>query len=105
VRTGADANERRLPDGGFVNSVQAFWQDEFTGTGETYTPAEMVIFSDAVGTACGSATSDVGPFYCPADRRVYLDLGFFEALESRRAQVVRWPRVSVATSMAITSRT
>jgi predicted metalloprotease len=83
-QTGADANERadcRMV--GFVNSVQAFWQQEFTAVGETYQPAEMVIFEQAVGTACGSATSAVGPFYCPADRRVYLDLGFFEALESR----------------------
>jgi len=83
-RTGADANERadcRIV--GFVNSVQAFWEDEFGRDGDTYQRAEMVIFSDAVGTACGSATSAVGPFYCPADQRVYLDLGFFEALESR----------------------
>jgi predicted metalloprotease len=83
-RTGADANERadcRMV--GFVNSVQAFWEEEFGRVGDTYRKAPMVIFSDAVGTACGSATSAVGPFYCPADQTVYLDLGFFEELQSR----------------------
>ena len=46
-------------------------------------PAELVLFEDAVNSGCGSATSAVGPFYCPADERVYLDLGFFRDLRER----------------------
>ncbi len=82
--TGADANARadcRIV--GFVNSIQAFWDDEFTSVGERYVPARTVLFSDAVNTACGQATSQVGPFYCPADQRIYIDLGFFETLQAR----------------------
>jgi len=83
-RTGADANERQdCRIVGFVNSVQAFWADEFSSVGESYQQAETVLFDDAVSTACGNATSAVGPFYCPADQRIYIDLGFFAALESR----------------------
>jgi predicted metalloprotease len=79
-RTGADAN--RYDDCrvvGVANSVQAWWASAVRG----YTPAETVLFTDATGTGCGSATSDVGPFYCPADDTVYLDLGFWQDLRSR----------------------
>ena len=83
-RTGADANERadcRIV--GYVNSVQEYWTAAFADTGSQYRPAQTVIFSDAVQTACGDATSQVGPFYCPTDGNVYLDLGFFEQLQER----------------------
>ncbi len=82
--TGADANARadcRIV--GFVNSVQAFWSDEFASVGERYRPATTVLFEEAVDTACGYATAQVGPFYCPADERIYIDLGFFGELERR----------------------
>ncbi|MET8051808.1 neutral zinc metallopeptidase [Streptosporangium sp. NPDC005286] len=69
---------------GVVNSVQRYWQDAFTERGkEPYRTARTILFSGAVTTGCGRAGSAVGPFYCPADRRIYIDLGFFEELQSR----------------------
>ncbi|MCS7002403.1 MAG: neutral zinc metallopeptidase [Dehalococcoidia bacterium] len=83
-RTGADANRRddcRIV--GYVNSVQAYWQDVFRRQGQRYPVAPTVFFSGAIQTGCGPATSDTGPFYCPADRTVYLDLEFFQDLQRR----------------------
>lgn len=68
---------------GYVNSVQAYWESEFKAANATYQPAETVLFSDAVDTGCGTATTEVGPFYCPSDATVYLDLGFFDELRTR----------------------
>jgi uncharacterized protein len=79
-RTGADANRRQdcriVAD---INSIQRFWQRRLTG----YESAQTVFYTGSVDTGCGAADSDVGPFYCSRDRRVYIDLGFFEELESR----------------------
>ncbi|MEU8843304.1 neutral zinc metallopeptidase [Streptomyces roseus] len=83
-RTGRDANARedcRLV--AVVNSTQDYWKNEFTRRGGRYGPASTVFFQDRVNTACGAATKAVGPFYCPADRQVYLDLGFFEDLRTK----------------------
>ena len=78
-RTGADADaipECRIVAA--VNSVQKYWASSV----DNYRQADTVFFTDAVSTGCGRATSDVGPFYCPADETVYLDLGFFDQLRS-----------------------
>jgi predicted metalloprotease len=83
-QTGAQANERddcRIV--GYVNSVQAYWADAFAGVGQRYEAADTVFFSGAVQTACGGASSAAGPFYCPADRLVYIDLGFFDQLRTQ----------------------
>ena len=65
----------------FVDA-QKTWKGTFREDGDRYGDAELVLFSDAVQTdGCGSATSAVGPFYCPADGRVYLDLSFYEDME------------------------
>jgi uncharacterized protein len=60
--------------------VQAMWRREFEAAGSGYPPATLTIFRDEVGTACGTESARVGPFYCPADHGVYLDTRFFEAL-------------------------
>jgi len=59
------------------------WDREFKKMGRTYEPPKMVIFSDAVSSACGNATSASGPFYCSGDNTVYLDLEFFKSMKSQ----------------------
>jgi predicted metalloprotease len=83
-RTGADANERQdCRIVGVVNSVQAFWNGVFQRSNRQYPYADTVFFTDEVQTGCGLASSQVGPFYCPSDQHVYIDLGFFDELQSR----------------------
>ena len=59
------------------------WDGAFRKMGRTYQPPTLVLFSGAVESACGMAGSAVGPFYCPPDHKVYLDLSFFEDLQTR----------------------
>jgi uncharacterized protein len=64
--------------------AQQTWSKTFARDGEPYDGAELVLYSGAVQTGgCGGATSAVGPFYCPADGRVYLDLSFYEDMQSQ----------------------
>jgi predicted metalloprotease len=79
-RSGEDANEQReCRIVGTVNSIQAYWESVF----DRYRPANTVFFSGSTNTGCGLASADVGPFYCPADEKVYVDLGFFQELQAR----------------------
>jgi predicted metalloprotease len=83
-QTGADANERddcRIL--GYVNSIQSYWTDAFAASGETYQPADTVLFSGATSSGCGTASSATGPFYCPPDALIYIDLDFFGELRTR----------------------
>jgi predicted metalloprotease len=71
----------------FINAVtvdiQGFWEDRFAAAGKTYPVTVTVLFSDQTQSGCGVASSATGPFYCPSDQKVYLDLGFFEELRDR----------------------
>jgi predicted metalloprotease len=73
--------------GQFVSVVLAdteeTWHGLFGAMGRSYEEPKLVLFTDAVRSACGFAQSAVGPFYCPSDRQVYLDLGFFRELHAR----------------------
>jgi predicted metalloprotease len=71
----------------FVSVVLAetedVWGNIFSQSGRTYEEPILVLFSDAVQSGCGSARSTMGPFYCPADRKLYIDLSFYRDLRSR----------------------
>ncbi len=78
----ASAEEEQLVD--FVNAVlkdaQSFWRGKL---GEKYQTAVVVLFTNATRSGCGYAESAMGPFYCPADDKVYIDLGFYRELRTR----------------------
>jgi predicted metalloprotease len=79
-RTGADANQRedcRIV--AVINSVQRYWSQRL----DPYREATTVFFTDFTTTACGSASAAVGPFYCPRDTTVYIDLSFYDELLQR----------------------
>ncbi|HEU4796256.1 MAG TPA: neutral zinc metallopeptidase [Pyrinomonadaceae bacterium] len=71
----------------FVSVVLAksedVWNDVFRQNGRQYREPTLVLFTDQVRSACGMAGAAVGPFYCPADEKMYIDLGFYEALRQR----------------------
>jgi len=88
---GAGSNEPQVdpedPMGAFVDAVtddvQVTWIDLFERAGKTYEPTSVVLFTGSTPSECGVASQATGPFYCPADRLVYLDTSFFKELEKR----------------------
>jgi uncharacterized protein len=64
-------------------TTEETWAEVFRRNGRAYEPPRMVLFGEAVESACGIAGSAVGPFYCPLDRKVYIDLTFFEQLDQK----------------------
>lgn len=81
---GSGANDRMVD---FVSVVLAdtedTWQTLFRQRGSTYVEPKLVLFSGSVNSACGYARSAVGPFYCPADQKLYIDLSFYQDLKTR----------------------
>ncbi|MDT4920487.1 MAG: uncharacterized protein QOI15_1389, partial [Pseudonocardiales bacterium] len=83
-KTGADANTKLecavVAD---IDSIQAFWGTELSDVyGKSYAPVQTVWFAGQVSTGCGAADSGAGPFYCPADKRVYIDLSFYNDIKT-----------------------
>jgi predicted metalloprotease len=83
-KTGQDANTKQdCRVVAAVNSVQSFWDQEFQRRGASYRQAPTRLFTGVTQSGCGSASSETGPFYCPADETVYIDLSFYDELRSR----------------------
>ena len=84
IPQGPDPERKELDFVSFVfNDAQGFWGEQFGAAGKPYEKAKLVVYRSATDTGCGPGNSAVGPFYCPLDKRVYLDLGFFDELNSR----------------------
>ena len=78
------SEEREVQFVSFVlDDVQKTWTQVFAQRNSPYRHAKLVLYRDAIGSACGTAQSSTGPFYCPEDEKVYLDLGFFDELKRR----------------------
>lgn len=81
----ADAREEPLVQlvSFVLDNTQEFWRAEFATSGRAYRDAKLVLFRDVTPTACGTGQSATGPFYCPGDEKVYIDLAFFDELRQR----------------------
>ncbi len=81
----ADPDEERMAH--FAKTIfhdtEVVWDEQFQKMGKTYRKPTLVLFTDQVDSACGSADAAVGPFYCPADSKVYIDLSFYKILEKK----------------------
>jgi predicted metalloprotease len=83
-KTGADANrDATCRVIGTVNSVQAYWATALPAVGKRYTKAPTVLYNGSTQSACGTASNQVGPFYCPLDKKVFIDVSFFDELTTR----------------------
>ncbi len=93
INTGGSANQQNVPSNDpqseFVRAIlgdtEDTWRALFKQAGKSYKDPTLVLFSGSVRSACGFADSAVGPFYCPGDQQVYLDLAFFKEMEQRFA--------------------
>ncbi|WP_027467644.1 KPN_02809 family neutral zinc metallopeptidase [Deefgea rivuli] len=83
VNTATDNDQVKSQAVKTLTDTQDTWTTIFAQSGEKYQQPKMVLFRNGVQTACGSATSAVGPFYCPGDSKVYLDLGFFDEMHKK----------------------
>lgn len=89
VQTGAPAGPNSIDDtseefvGVVLADTEAVWDEIFSASGMTYEPPVLVLFEGQTASACGGADAATGPFYCPADERVFLDTSFFRTLEQR----------------------
>lgn len=64
-----------------LGSTEDFWTADFAKNGATYPPATLVLFNGQTSSPCGTASASTGPFYCPGDKKIYLDMSFFEEMD------------------------
>jgi uncharacterized protein len=85
VETKAPSREDKMADfvAAVLGSTEEVWTEIFTRGGRTYRKPTLVLFTGAVQSACGHAQAAVGPFYCPADQKLYIDLAFYRDLQDR----------------------
>lgn len=87
IRSNYTPSEKEEEYANFASQILAatedMWSEEFKKLGLTYRMPKMVLYTGSVSSACGNATSSVGPFYCPGDETIYLDLSFFEEMEKQ----------------------
>ncbi len=69
--------------GVMVKDTETFWTDYFQKQGKTYTPPKVVLYTDQTSSGCGTADKSAGPFYCPDDQKVYIDLSFYQELRDQ----------------------
>ena len=99
TRTASRPSANADPETQFVarvlKSTETVWDQEFQDMGRTYRQPRLVLSRDATQTACGAGQSAMGPFYCPGDQRVYLDLSFFDELATRFRSPGNFPQAYV----------
>ena len=85
VKRGSSANDdpQKKFVAGVLESTEQVWTEQFNAMGQQYQYPTLRLFENGVQTACGGASSAVGPFYCPADQKVYIDLSFYDELKNR----------------------
>jgi predicted metalloprotease len=83
VKKGTPQDEQGKFVAGILESTEQVWGEQFNALGARYEEPTLRLFRDAVQSACGNASSAVGPFYCPGDHKVYIDLSFYNELKNR----------------------
>ena len=83
VQSGTPSDEAGQFMSAVLGETEDTWSAIFQANGSTYTPPTLVLYSDQVRSGCGAANAQVGPFYCPNDRKVYIDLNFYNELATR----------------------
>lgn len=83
VQTGSPTDEGGKFVDGVLESTNQVWEQQFQAMNSTYEKPVLVLFDNMVSSACGSASAAVGPFYCPGDNKVYIDLSFYQDLKNR----------------------
>lgn len=82
VPTGTPTDQQGDFAAAVLGETEDVWSKYFAARGQGYAPPTLVLFTDQVASACGTASAAAGPFYCPGDQRVYIDLGFFKQLST-----------------------
>ena len=77
-----------------LRNTEVVWSDLFRQNGGSYTPTRLVLFRGATPTACGAGQAAMGPFYCPGDKKVYIDLGFYDTLSRQLGAPGEFARAS-----------